>query len=145
MTADATMTKLTATPAEVALRKSIPTKMVDSQTATPVGAMAVGLRQPRTSTHPIAVPARNGHAVWATPATVSPSAWLRRPMVQNSTTPTMSTSAASALLRFIVHHVENQWADAGFVTGCEVRLQLRGLSVQQRVEGILGHHAGIEP
>jgi hypothetical protein len=36
------MTKLTATPAEVALRASIPTTMVHNQTTTPVGTTAVG-------------------------------------------------------------------------------------------------------
>jgi len=60
---DATMTKLTATPAEVALRASIPTTMVHNQTTTPVGTTAVGRRHARAASHPIAVPIRNGAAV----------------------------------------------------------------------------------
>src|SRR6185295_4138701 len=70
--ADATRRKLNATPAEVVLRKSIPTATVQTQTTAPVGTMAVGLRQPRLSSQPTAVPARNGHAVSATPVSVSP-------------------------------------------------------------------------
>lgn len=63
MTADATTTKLAATPAELTLRNTMPTTMVHSHTITPVGARAVGRRQPRASTQPIPVPVRNGHAV----------------------------------------------------------------------------------
>jgi hypothetical protein len=76
--ADATITKLTATPADVALRNNIPTTTVHTQTTTPVGATAVGRRHARLSNQPSVAPTRNGHAVAANPATVSPSAWLRR-------------------------------------------------------------------
>jgi hypothetical protein len=62
---DATMTKLTATPAEVALRASILTTMVHNQTTTPVGTTAVGRRHARAASHPTAVPIRNGQAVSA--------------------------------------------------------------------------------
>lgn len=62
MTADATTTKLAATPAELTLRNTMPTTMVHSHTITPVGARAVGRRQPRASTQPIPVPVRNGQA-----------------------------------------------------------------------------------
>ena len=39
-----------------------------------VGATAVGRRQPRDANHPMRVPVRNGQAVAAMPASVSPSA-----------------------------------------------------------------------
>jgi hypothetical protein len=58
----------------VALRSNIPITTVLSQITSPVGARDAGRRQPRTASHPAAVPARNGHAVSATPATVIPSA-----------------------------------------------------------------------
>src|SRR6476659_9202917 len=125
--ADATTRKLNATPAEVVLRKSIPTATVQTQTTAPVGTMAVGLRQPRLSSQPTAVPARNGHAVSTTPVSVSPSAWLRLPTAQKTSTPTMSASAASALLRRIGHHVVIQWHDVGFVASGESGLHRRGL------------------
>ena len=54
--------------------KGIPTTTVATHTATPVGSSATGRRHARASAQPSAVPARNGHAVCATPATVSPSA-----------------------------------------------------------------------
>lgn len=65
----ATTTKLAATPAELALRNSMPTATVHNQTTRPVGTTAVGRRQPRDASQPITVPVRNGHAVAATPAT----------------------------------------------------------------------------
>src|SRR5215217_6033190 len=74
VTRDATTTKLADTPADVALRNSIPTTTVHSHTATPVGTSAIGLRQPRASSQPAPAPARNGHAVSATPVMVTPSA-----------------------------------------------------------------------
>lgn len=73
VTEDATTMKLAATPADVALRKTMPTTTVDSHTTTPVGTTAVGRRQPREASHPRAVPVRNGQAVDATPVTLSPS------------------------------------------------------------------------
>src|SRR5829696_4017011 len=138
------MTKLTATPADVALRNSIPTTTVHSHTTTPVGTTAAGCRQARLSSQPTAAPTRNGHAVSATPATVRPSAWLRRPTVQNSSTPTMSASAANVLLRFIGHHVEDQWADRGLVTGGEPGLHRRRLALQHRVERLLRDEPVVE-
>jgi glutaryl-CoA dehydrogenase len=86
VTVPATRTKLAATPAELALRNNMPITRVHSQTTTPVGATAVGRRQPRDTSQPTTVPVRNGQAVLTTPVTVSPSAWLRRPTVQNSST-----------------------------------------------------------
>jgi hypothetical protein len=59
---------------DVTLRKSIPTTIVHTHTTTPVGMTVNGLRQPPISNQPTPVPARNGHAVWAIPATVNPSA-----------------------------------------------------------------------
>jgi hypothetical protein len=56
------------------LRNNIPITTVQSQMTSPVGASVLGLRQPRTANHPTVVPARNGHAVSTTPATVMPSA-----------------------------------------------------------------------
>jgi hypothetical protein len=58
----------------VALRNSIPTTTVHTHTVTPVGITVNGRRQPPISSQPTAVPARNGHAVCAIPATVNPSA-----------------------------------------------------------------------
>jgi hypothetical protein len=68
MTNDVNTTKLAATPAEVALRNSIPTATVHNHTTTPVGKRAIGRRQARDASHPNAVPLRNGHAVVAIPA-----------------------------------------------------------------------------
>src|ERR1043165_1051311 len=105
------MMKLTATPAEVSLRSTMPTTTVLIHTTIPVGANDVGRCQPRESNQPTTVPVRNGHAVSATPATVRPSAWLRRPMVQNTTTQMRSTRKAVPLARRIGHHIQYQWAD----------------------------------
>jgi hypothetical protein len=74
VTSEATTTKLTAVPWEVALRNSIPITTVLSQMISPVGASTDGRRQARAANHPTAAPVRNGHAVSATPATVIPSA-----------------------------------------------------------------------
>lgn len=74
VTSDATTTKLTATPWEVAFRSDIPMITVASHTVTPVGASAVGLRQPRLKSQPANAPVRNGHAVCVTPVRDSPSA-----------------------------------------------------------------------
>jgi hypothetical protein len=74
VTSEATTTKLTAVPADVALRNSIPITTVLSQMISPVGTSADGCRHALAANHPTAVPARNGHAVSATPATVIPSA-----------------------------------------------------------------------
>ncbi|KQY03974.1 hypothetical protein ASD37_24445 [Mycobacterium sp. Root135] len=71
---EATTTKLSAVPADVALRNNIPTTTVLSQMTIPVGANAVGRRHARAASQPNVVPARNGHAVSTTPATVIPSA-----------------------------------------------------------------------
>ena len=94
---EATTMKLGAVPAEVALRNSIPITTVHTQTATPGGDQRC--RAPpaaRRCSQPTAVPARNGHAVSATPATVSPSAWLRLPIAQNTSTQTTSATSATA-------------------------------------------------
>jgi hypothetical protein len=71
---EATTTKLSAVPADVALRNSIPRMTVHSQITIPVGASEAGRCQARAASQPTAVPDRNGHAVSATPATVIPSA-----------------------------------------------------------------------
>ena len=49
MVSDATTMKLTAVPCEVALRSSMPITTVATHTTIPVGANAVGRRQPRAS------------------------------------------------------------------------------------------------
>lgn len=138
MTVDATTMKLTATPWDVALRNNIPTTTVLIQTASPVGTRASGRRQARDATQPTAVPVRNGHAVCATPARVMPSAWLRRPIAQNTATHTTSASSAVAAKRdsdtdwvsgrsfFIGHHIQKQWADVALIAGSEAGLKLRG-------------------
>jgi len=114
--------KLGAVPAEVSLRSSIPITIVHNHTVTPVGTSAAGRCQPRDSSQPAAVPTRNGQAVSAIPETVSPSAWLRRPIVQNTITKSTSVASAvnagrvrSVLSTGIGHHIENQWADILFV------------------------------
>jgi hypothetical protein len=71
---EATTTKLTAVPADVALRNSIPMTTVHTQITRPVGANEVGRCQARVASQPTAVPDTNGHAVSATPDTVRPSA-----------------------------------------------------------------------
>lgn len=93
MTDEATTTKLGATPTELAFRNTMPRATVHTQTITPVGATLVGRRQPRATNHPTRVPARNGHAVVATPLTLIPSAWLRRPTAQKISTATTSVAS----------------------------------------------------
>ena len=76
------------------MRNTIPTAIVHAQTATPVGTTASGRRHPRLTSQPTAAPTRNGHAVCATPETVTPSAWLRLPTAQNASTHTASAATA---------------------------------------------------
>jgi hypothetical protein len=71
---EATTTKLTAVPWDVAFRNDIPMITVPSQITMPVGAKDVGRCHALDNSHPAAVPDRKGHAVSATPATVMPSA-----------------------------------------------------------------------
>jgi hypothetical protein len=85
---------VTATPPELTLRNTIPTAIVHTQTATPVWTTARGRRHPRLTSQPTAAPTRNGHAVSATPETVTPSAWLRLPTAQNASTHTASAATA---------------------------------------------------
>ena len=74
VTSEATATKLSAMPSPVALRKAMPTATVHTHTTTPVGISAVGRRQPRLTSQPNSVPAKNGQAVSAIPAMLTPSA-----------------------------------------------------------------------
>ena len=92
--------------------------MLAGTLVTTIGMTVNGLRHPRISNQPAAVPARNGHAVSAIPATVNPSAWLRSPIVQNTSTQTMSANRALSARRTprslsigIGHHIQNQWAE----------------------------------
>ncbi|MDT5014568.1 MAG: hypothetical protein QOD39_728, partial [Mycobacterium sp.] len=94
-----------------------------------VGTSAAGRRQPRDSTQPMAVPAKNGHAVSAIPPRVRPSAWLRLPIAQNTMTQTTSVANAVSAGRVgvrlstgIGHHVELEGHDIGFVAGGEAGL-----------------------
>ena len=68
-----TITKLSAVPAELALRSAIPTTTVHNHTTTPVGASECGRRQPRETSHPTNVPVRNGQEVSARPAMLNAS------------------------------------------------------------------------
>jgi hypothetical protein len=78
----------------LAVRNSIPTAIVHTHTATPVGRIARGRCHPRLTSQPTAAPTKNGHAVSATPVIVTPSAWLRRPIAQNTSTHSASTATA---------------------------------------------------
>jgi hypothetical protein len=71
---EATTTKLTAVPWDVALRNSIPMTTVLSQITRPVGANDVGRCHALAANQPTAVPDRNGQAVSTIPPTVIPSA-----------------------------------------------------------------------
>ena len=75
-----------------AARAAMPIITVTSHAVTPVGNRASGFRQPRDTTQPTASAVRNGHAVDAMPANVSPLAWLARPITTNSSTQQASTA-----------------------------------------------------
>ncbi len=137
--------KLTATPAEVSLRSTIPITTVLIHTTIPVGANEVGRCQPRESSQPTTVPVKNGQAVSATPVTVMPSAWLRRPIVQNTTTQIRSARKAVPLARRICHHIQYQGADVGLVALGEARLPCGRLAVEQRIGGGQRGEPRIEP
>src|SRR6476469_5299070 len=64
-------------------------------------------------------------------------------MTQNSTMPTMSASAASALFRRIGHHVAIQWHDVGFVASGESWLHRRGRPRRHYLLGV-DRRGGIE-
>src|SRR5262249_12610122 len=77
-------------------RSSWPSATVASHTPTPVGPRAAGRRQARVAASPTARPARNGHAVLATPARLSPSWWLARPITTKASTQSTSASTPRA-------------------------------------------------
>ena len=52
-------------------------------------------QQPAVTSQPPASPARNGHAVEAMPARLSPLVWLARPMITNTSTQQTSRATAS--------------------------------------------------
>jgi ureidoacrylate peracid hydrolase len=93
--ASATSTKANAVPCPDTTRSTMPTVTVPSHALTPAGARPSGRRHARAASQPSARPARKGHAVEATPAMLSPLAWLARPMTTNSSTQTASNAAAS--------------------------------------------------
>ena len=114
VTAEATITKANGDATGVGLAQQHSDHDRARHTATPVGTIASGPAPPSAQSQPTAVPAKNGHAVSATPETVTPSAWLRRPTAQNTSThthrPPPPTTLASPRHRRIGHHVEDQWA-----------------------------------
>jgi len=76
-----------------AARAAMPSVTVTSHAATPVGSRASGFRQPPDAAQPRASAVRNGHAVDAMPPSVSPLAWLARPITTNSSTQQASAAA----------------------------------------------------
>ncbi len=93
------MMNATAVPWPATTRSTIPTATVPSQAAIPDGTRAAGRRQTRATSQPTPRPARNGHAVPATPGTLSPSWWLARPMTTNTSTEATSSTAARIAAR----------------------------------------------
>ena len=89
---------VSAVPAPVTTRNSIPTTSVQNQTGMPVP--KVSGQQPerqRTSAHPAAAPTRNGSAVPSAPVTGSSWAWLARPTAANTRTDSTSRAAATGI------------------------------------------------
>jgi hypothetical protein len=84
----------TAVPWPATTRTIMPSATVQSQMARPAGRIASGRRHARAASQPTPSPARNGHAVEAMPASVSPLAWLARPMITNTSTQATSSSSA---------------------------------------------------
>jgi len=74
---------------------------VATQMISPVGRSEVGARQPRAASQPAPAPAKNGHAVCASPAAVNPSSWLRRPAAQNTRMQTISAAIATGSARLL--------------------------------------------
>ena len=76
-------------------RSTMPRATVPSHAPTPAGKIPNDRRQARAASQPPASPARNGQAVEATPARLSPFAWLARPMITNNSTQQQSSTIAS--------------------------------------------------
>ena len=88
-----------AVPCPDTTRNSMPSATVPSHAPTPAGHSRNGCNgrpaRPAVASQPPASPARNGHAVDAMPARLSPLAWLSRPMITNTSTQPTSRTAAS--------------------------------------------------
>jgi len=98
--ARATSTNANAVPCPDTTRSIMPSATVPSHAPIPARARPSGRCQARVTSQPAARPARNGHAVDATPATLSPLVWLARPMTTNSST--QATSAAAGQTRPLI-------------------------------------------
>ena len=72
--ASATPTNAAAVPCPAATRSTMPSPAAPSHAPRPAGTTPTGRRQARTAAQPSTSPARNGHAVDATPPSPSPSA-----------------------------------------------------------------------
>ena len=72
--ASATPTNATAVPCPATTRSTMPSPAAPSHAPRPAGDTAKGRRQARVASHPTPSPARNGHAVDATPLSPRPSA-----------------------------------------------------------------------
>jgi Isochorismatase family len=70
----ATPTNAAAVPCPATTRRTMPSPAAPSHAPRPAGASATGRRQARTAAQPRSSPARNGHAVEATPLSPRPSA-----------------------------------------------------------------------
>jgi hypothetical protein len=87
-----------AVPCPDSTRSTMPPATVPSHAPTPAGTSPSGRRHPRTASQPAASPVRNGHAVEAMPATLSPLVWLARPMITNISTQAQSRTTATRTL-----------------------------------------------
>ena len=72
--ASATPTNATAVPCPATTRSTMPSPAAPSHAPRPAGDTAKGCRQARVASHPTPSPAKNGHAVDATPLSPRPSA-----------------------------------------------------------------------
>jgi hypothetical protein len=86
-----------AVPCPDITRNSMPSATAPSHAPTPAGHSRNGCNgrpaRPAVASQPPASPARNGHAVEATP--IRPSPWLARPMITNASTQATSRTTAS--------------------------------------------------
>src|SRR5690242_3023838 len=73
----------------------MPSATAPSHAPIPPGHSRSGRRHVRAASQPAARPARNGHAVEAMPARLSPLVWLARPMTTNVSTQQQSSTTAS--------------------------------------------------
>lgn len=95
----ATTTKATAVPwPEITLR-TMPQATVETTTAKPSRTDAPSRRRPVTTSQPPPRPARNGHAVEASPATLIPREWAARPITTKTSTAAMSAATLAERIR----------------------------------------------